>query len=446
MVTTTNATPTPMSRRCVGRGSASAALGTNLSAADNPMLHPYSQARERVHKPKYRIYSRGAHLRLCGEPSAAAPASSASAGGASRVGCDSGAAQLAEAGVRLLIGVLATPRNRLARSAIRQSWMRWEGVGTRTLVCFVIGRASLEAKLLASLDEEAAASRDILWLPHAADGCYLTLSKIHDFWVAAAALRVPHAAKVDEDSFVHLPNLEAELRRLSCVERLYYGAGATAGYHPTRYAMCGFSWRGDSAYRRYGCAQGGARPPFPFVMGGLQVLSAPLAAHLAGSRAVREFVARSDGLVDYARLAGVGLSRGGTVNDDVVMGLWLSDAQQRGLVGNVSYVFINERAKNIECDMRDCLKRRACSLYGVPSNGSVLIHNLKAAAMQTYAWAVVRGHAMHDAHACKAFFAAPDRHASRALEAVRRWIANPAGSAHGRFRSARGPPAVASLS
>jgi hypothetical protein len=194
--------------------------------------------------------------------------------------------------VHLLIGVLSAPRSLLMRDAIRRSWMQWEAVGQSVLACFVVGRQHVQPALLHQLDEEARQWHEMLFLHETADGCYLTVQKIVAWWRAAATLaatRLPalrYVAKVDEDSFVHLPNLEADLHRLSCAEArsakaggrtlastasVYYGAGAFAGYHPTRYVMCGFSWRGDEAYHRYGCAKGGAHPPFPFVMGSLQV-------------------------------------------------------------------------------------------------------------------------------------------------------------------------------
>jgi len=77
---------------------------------------------------------------------------------------------------------------------------------------------------------------------------------------------------VDDDSFLNLPRLEAALGRLRCVPHLYYGGGGFAGYHPTRYVMCGFSWLGPRAYHRYGCRGDGAHPPVPFALGGLQAL------------------------------------------------------------------------------------------------------------------------------------------------------------------------------
>ena len=209
-------------------------------------------------------------------------------------------------------------------------------------------------------------------------------------------------AKVDEDSFLHVPNLQADLRRLACAghDHLYYGGGAWAGYHPTKHVMCGFSWRGGKAYARYGCAKSGAFPAFPFVMGGVQVLSARLVAHIAASHVIRQYVARSESSIDYAQLARESKR---TINDDVMLGFWLSDAQLRRGLANVTYAFINSRATNLECDAKDCAALRICGSYKLPSNSSVLIHNLKSALLLPYVWGVIRGTAPHDITVCKRF-------------------------------------------
>ena len=110
--------------------------------------------------------------------------------------------------------------------------MQWDGVGQRVLVCFVIGRLGVPDNMLVPVDVESRRFRDIMWLPSTSDGCFLTIGKVFDFWRAAALRlqpRLRHVVKVDEDSFVHLPNLEADLRHLACIEHLYYGGGAFAG-------------------------------------------------------------------------------------------------------------------------------------------------------------------------------------------------------------------------
>ena len=77
--------------------------------------------------------------------------------------------------------------------------------------------------------------------------------------------------KVDDDSFVHLPNLEAGLRRLHCHPHLYLGSFARCGYDPVRLTKCGFSWTGSGNYHRYGCQARGAEPPTLFALGAVQV-------------------------------------------------------------------------------------------------------------------------------------------------------------------------------
>ena len=77
----------------------------------------------------------------------------------------------------------------------------------------------------------------------------------------------------------------------SCGRGCSWSGGAFAGYHPTRYVMCGFSWKGATrGFGKYGCLAAGAHPPIPFVYGGLQVLSASLIAFVARSPHVAAFV------------------------------------------------------------------------------------------------------------------------------------------------------------
>ena len=48
--------------------------------------------------------------------------------------------------------------------------------------------------------------------------------------------------KVDDDSFLHLGNLYADMRRLHCVSHLHYGSMGFTGYDPSIWRMCGWSW------------------------------------------------------------------------------------------------------------------------------------------------------------------------------------------------------------
>ena len=137
--------------------------------------------------------------------------------------CSDSAAQLTAAGVFLLVGVQSGPSERhlARRNAIRHSWIRWENVGRTVLVCFLLGRRELRPGALRRLEAEAAENGDVLWLTNATDEGVPTL-KGYEWWRTAASLLpadsggggIAHFAKVDDDSFVHLINLEADLRRL----------------------------------------------------------------------------------------------------------------------------------------------------------------------------------------------------------------------------------------
>ena len=130
--------------------------------------------------------------------------------------------------------------------------MRWEAVGRSVHVCFLIGQRDLPQRRRRAVAAEAARHGDIFMLD-VADRVVLTLPKTFGWWQAAALLLAPAAAegassplwvaKVDDDSFVHLPNLEADLRLLHCAPHLHYGHLAFTGYNPAIWRMCGWSWQ-----------------------------------------------------------------------------------------------------------------------------------------------------------------------------------------------------------
>ena len=154
-------------------------------------------------------------------------------------------------------------------------------------------------------------------------------------------------------------------------------------------------------------------------MGGLQALSAQPVEHIASSRAIAEFVARSDVAVNYTRLAKS--HNQFTVNDDVILGFWLSDAQLQQRMPNLSYVFVNDRMTNLECDPQDCARQKICSYYKVPSNSSILIHNLKSISSMVYVYAVISGWARHDMRACKRLLHGGQ---PRSFRPAQKWVAS----------------------
>ena len=137
---------------------------------------------------------------------------------------------LGAAGVRYLVGVHTTPGNRARRDAIRRAWTR-HPLANATLVCFVIGTGGLPAEMRRALAEESATFGDLAALREVSEGaCHLTIEKAHAWWVWAAARRVAYTARVDDDTYLHLPNLEAALRPLHCHASLVFGLSAFVGY------------------------------------------------------------------------------------------------------------------------------------------------------------------------------------------------------------------------
>ena len=321
--------------------------------------------------------------------------------------------------VRLLIGVTTGPSNKRRREVIRQTWMRWPTVGRSVVVCFVIGRRQVAPAVLAQLDKEAAEHRDILFLPRAADGCVamVSIGKAFAFWRTASrialsapdGLRPEHPvfiAKADDDSLVNIPLLEHALRRVSCLPYVYYGAFAFTGFQPVGFQNCGFAWGGGGSYAKYGCAAGGAHPPYPFALGQLQALSAPLAAALTASHDASEFAAAAEATPTT------------NANEDSALGFLISHLPNV----RVSYVYMGKAWHNLGC-------YPASGMYRQPiANQTVVVHRLKESATVRYAWAVLGRGEAPDLLACvNAMMTAKEG----PVERLRTWC-NRCGSAQGR--------------
>ena len=299
--------------------------------------------------------------------------------------CSDNSVAITASGTWMLIGVQTAPFNRARRDGVRASWKRWEHDTPGVLVCFLIGRLGLSAENLASLDSEERQHHDILWLPNATDAGVPTIKGYH-WWRAAASLLPPAgstrglriAAKVDDDSFLHLGNLVTDMQKLHCAKHLHYGSLAFTGYDPSIWKMCGWSWQARGGnYRKERCANRGAYEPFPFMNGVLELLSAPLVRHVARSREIFDFVMRAERAVEARKAGGWGMSlkhgqRGPRVwrqNEDVALGFWLSRAERKGAF-NVTWVRINDRAMNMGCISTK-------GMYQRPRNDTISVHFLK---------------------------------------------------------------------
>ena len=95
--------------------------------------------------------------------------------------------------------------------------------------------------------------------------------------------------QVDDDSFVHIPNLLDDIQRIACHPFVYYGLVAHTGYSPMEFNTCGFSWteptwnlrdaHWNGPWHQYKCGASGYHLPVPFVTGALQIMSAGLVRH-----------------------------------------------------------------------------------------------------------------------------------------------------------------------
>ena len=319
-----------------------------------------------------------------------------------------GAAPSSPPALRVLVGILSDPRSGARRrAAIRTSWLRWRGVGEKLLPCFALGSTGLARRKRVSFD-----ANDVVWLNVEEIGV-LSIPKVFAWWRAAASAMAhfTHAAKVDDDSFLHVPNLLNALaklpsnaasaiapgsnRRLATLAAsvrstarspstpLCFGPLAHAGYSPERFRMCGWSWqRGLGAWQRQHCGKRGFARPTPFPLGALQVLSGDLVRALGISDAVHAFADAANRSADLRKRDS---------NEDVALGYWI--ARLAGGVDKVHYVSVNDRAPNLGCF-------RNAGLYRQPRGHEIVIHRIKGARGMGYVWRMVHDGAAHDPIAC----------------------------------------------
>ena len=300
--------------------------------------------------------------------------------------CSDSAARVNAAGVTVLIGIHTSPGAGLPRrTAIRETWMKWDMF--KTLTCFLIGSVGLDRQKRESVESEAALHGDIKMLP-ATDGCVLSIPKCYAWWRAAAAYLQPSGSiqfvgKADDDVFINMPNFHQALSGLSCLPHVSFGAHAAAGYRPTDFRKCGWSWGGRRAWNSYGCRKHGAYPAFPFALGQLQVLSADLVRRLAESPEVQSFVSRADAQIDLRKWDKA---------EDIAFGFLLSRLQaDQGL--DIHFVSVLGRARNLGC-------RKNGGLYVNPTNESIAVHFVKKPLGHHYLWDLFRFRQTHNVKRC----------------------------------------------
>ena len=168
------------------------------------------------------------------------------------------------------------------------------------------------------------------------------ISKLHGWWARAAAFvravgTLRYVAKVDDDAYLHLPNLHHDLRRLDCVEHWVYGTIGWIGIRPYPLSKCGYSWPQDAGvFLKRGCHTRGHRPPHPFPVGILQVLSRGVVQYVGESNEVSAFAARAASLREPSR------------GEDQVLGFWASRARLDGGL-DVAYVKAGPQMGDLRC-------------------------------------------------------------------------------------------------
>ena len=361
------------SRRCVP------ASGRAVDLAD-PLLRPYNASADGCRADTKQCRPRdhawpvvtSSHAAQAAAPTGCEPPPPPST---SRPSCSSIASVQSASGLRLLVGIMSSPRARERRDAIRATWMQWAGEGSEALICFALGRLGPSPALLQKLDEEEREHHDILWLQDTPDGCsgqHMHIAKAYEWWRSAAAMLGPgsraHVVKTDDDAQLHLPWLAAQLRPLRCIDHLYFGPMVWVGFNPNIFKQCGWDWSSARNYVNYGCARAGFHPASPYALGALEVLSAPLAKRLAASASVANFVRAAK-----ARPV---------IIEDPVLGYWLaSDAITGGDAVRVTYV--RAYIGNLNCYRQNAGGGRVL-------NQSVGMHHLKTQAAQLYAWDLLR--------------------------------------------------------
>jgi len=353
----------------------------------------------------------GPRLSLCPRPPTLAPA----LGGERRLTCSSAAEAINQRAV-LLLGVPSspTPTGLKRRTAIRDSWMRDERVGTSVVVCFLLSSRTPEAQL-APMRAEQTAYGDMLFLDAPETPWLITNNTRYSgglrkgrgmptfkqyafFQYAAARLhKVPFVGKIDDDTAPNLRVLTPFLARLHCAAEpdpmFFVGAINFASYVPqsnefgVRGDRCGFGWGLHAALSNFGASFGtkgtrgyieacdvrGGVLPFPYGTGAGYLFSAALLRFVASSAEVTGWVADAAGPTHEALQW--------QKFEDTSTGYFVSHATR-----TVKYVDIGPLVHDVECHIAGEQKRRGGGTYRPPANSSLFVHNLKGPSAFSFAW------------------------------------------------------------
>ena len=214
----------------------------------------------------------------------------------------------AEAGTQpfLAIGIISAPEFIHRRTVIRRTWLTLPPhPQVSHMASFAVRSGGAPTQLLQQLLEESQSHGDVIlmnavaWNETRLRGPVLTLAA----WLRHVAVHLYQSrfvAKVDDDSYLHAPDLAMLLRSFAAQLQhpyAYIGTITWYSWFAKQWDRCGFgwTWRGSENMGRtcrnatwsrarclpHGC--GSAVGPFPFAAGYLIVLTTHLAAAIANS-------------------------------------------------------------------------------------------------------------------------------------------------------------------
>ena len=167
-----------------------------------------------------------------------------------------------------------------------------------------------------------------------------------------------------------------------------YGTIAWIGIRPYPLSKCGYSWPQDAGvFLKRGCHTRGHRPPHPFPVGILQVLSRGVVQYIGESPEVSAFAARAASLSEPSR------------GEDQVLGFWASRARLDGAL-DVAYVKAGPQMGDLRCGddhVFDLPKGSA------PPESPVAVHHIKVAGGMRYVDGLLRLGVRHTERNCTRF-------------------------------------------
>lgn len=206
------------------------------------------------------------------------------------------------------IGVLSAENYGERRAAIRATWL--SSAPAEFVVRFVVAVNTLRGTYSECAAEQQQ-HHDMVLLPSNVTSRewspLITTFRWFEYATTHHDTRgAEYIAKIDDDVYIHLPELALHLRLVRGREHVYYGVLYWGIYKPLHYAVVttGRSRRAASTNAKASCPFHTCAGPFPFTTGSCQLLSGSLAKAVINATAVRKSVADAERIAcDPAHIA-----------------------------------------------------------------------------------------------------------------------------------------------